>query len=173
MKSNQFNKSRTLVCALMLASAATLGQLSAASSVNLGLSGAVPPILELSVQGSGGASTLTPSSNTSGEQIAVVFETCNDADGYTVTMVSTNGDGADANTGVLLGTDEGETLTYTVSYNESAISLTDGTAVVTDASSKTAASGVGKILRVTYDGSSSNLAADTYTDTLTFSIAAK
>ena len=44
---------------------------------------------------------------------------------------------------------------------------------MTDASVKTLGSGVDKDLSITYLGASANLAADTYSDTLTLTIAAK
>lgn len=144
-----------------------------ATSGNLGLSGSVPVILELSVSTNPAAAALTPSSNVSSVSIGTVTETCNDADGYTVLLSSSHGVTEGANAGVLVGGATGEQLNYNLSYNGQSVNFSSGTALVTDAFSKTAALGDSKAVSISYDGTANNLATDTYTDTLTFTIAAK
>ena len=66
-----------------------------------------------------------------------------------------------------------DTLAYTLAYNGAAVNLVAGSALITDASAKTAAAGVVKGLAISYSGAASYLNEDTYADTLTFTIAAK
>jgi len=53
-----------------------------------------------------------------------------------------------------------------------AVTLAGSTAQVTNVAAKTATGGVNKNLNIAYTGNA-NLGADTYTDTLTFTITAK
>lgn len=173
MKNIKLMKTRWIIVAICSLVAASATSVMGATSGNLGLSGSVPVILELSVNAAAGAITLTPSSNVSSVSIGTVVEKCNDADGYTVTLSSVNGVANVANSGVLVGQNASETLAYSLSYGGTGVSFTAGLATVTDVLAKSSADGDAKTVLITYDGTSSNLATDTYTDDLTFTIAAK
>ena len=166
-------KTRIITTAVALLAATSTSNLMGATSGNLGLSGSVPVILELTVNPTAAATTLTPSGDVSSVSIGTVVESCNDADGYTVSVSSSNGVTDSANTGVLTGATAGEDLAYTLSYGGANVSFSSGSATVTDVIAKSSADGDVKDVLITYDGSSSNLAADSYSDTLTFTIAAK
>ena len=146
---------------------------SAATSGDLGLAGEVPLILAITVVPEPGATSMSPSGTESALAIANVWEYCNDADGYTVSVSSANGVGDGASSGVLTGAVAGEDLSYNLTYGSAAVNFVNGSAQVTDASTKTSDSGDVKSIDIAFNGSSSNLAADSYVDTLTFTIAAK
>ena len=90
--------------------------------------------------------------------------------GYTVTLETANG----TTTGLFRGTNpnNSDTIAYAIKYNSAVVVLSGGAATITDSASPTTAPGVEKDLQISYSGSSS-FAADTYSDTLTLTIAAK
>ena len=96
-----------------------------------------------------------------------VSETCNDADGYTLSAQSSN-------SSVLLPVGGGsDTVPYTFRYDGTISNLTGGGAVqVTDASAPTGSGGVSKLIHLSY-ANPGFIAADTYSDTIVFTIAAK
>lgn len=81
----------------------------------------------------------------------------------------------DGSTSVCARADAGnsDTLAYTMTYGGTAVSLSSGTAVVTDVTTKSNAAGTDNELRISYTGSGQFLYEDTYEDTLTFTITAK
>jgi hypothetical protein len=103
-----------------------------------------------------------------GYKVADVNERCNNKNGYTVTLSS-------ANSGKFVGVTSGntDTISYTVKYNGTEYDLATGTKTVTDVNDKTTGTGVTKELQVVYDGTSLWVNADTYRDTMTFTLAAK
>ncbi len=146
----------------------------AATSENLNVGGDVSSELSISVQPNAVASSLNLTTNGS-ETIATVVETCNDPDGYVVTVSSANGVAAGASSGLLVGSSAGESFAYILHYQTfpSALTWVSGVATVTDSSAKTPSGGIAKSVFVELYPAGENLAADTYTDTLTFTIAAK
>ena len=173
MKHIKLMKTHSIIVAVCILAAASATNAIGATSGNLGLSGSVPVILELTVNSNAAASALTPSGNVSAVSIGTIVESCNDADGYTVSLSSSNGVTDSAGSGVLTGATAAEDLSYALSYGGSNVSFANGLATVTNVNTKSSADGDSKTVLITYDGSSSNLAADTYSDTLTFTIAAK
>ena len=173
MKNIKLMKTRWIIVAVCSLVAASATSVMGATSGNLGLSGSVPVILEITVNAGAGAIALTPSSNVSSASIGTVVEKCNDPDGYTVTLSSQNGVTNVANSGVLVGQNASETLAYSLSYGGASVSFSEGLATVTDVATKSSADGDAKTVLIIYDGTSSNLATDTYSDDLTFTIAAK
>ena len=169
---NNMNKRlKTTAFALL---AITLSPIALGDTVGtLNLTGNVPVVLELSVGGHSEAATLTPAGNISGVSIGTVVEKCNDADGYTVTVSSNNGVAQSVSGGLLIGDSVGEQLIYDLTYGGVNVVFSNGTATVSDSAEKTPADGYTNAVLISYDGTSSNLAADSYSDTLTFTIAAK
>jgi spore coat protein U-like protein len=156
-------------CALALLAGA-FGAADAATTGTITLQGTVAQSCNITVTPQTGYNALDLSTSPTSLNVATVNETCNDPKGYTVSMTTANG----TTTGVLKGAIAGnpDTVTYNVTYNGSAVTLAGSTATVTNVTAKTAAAGVTKNLNIAYTGNS-NLGADTYTDTLTFTITAK
>ena len=138
----------------------------------LTLQGTVAQILTVDVVANGNANTLDLISAQTDLLVATVTEKSNSVTGYTITLASAN---AAAATATLNGTTGGNTdnLTYTIEYGSAPVGLTLGAATVTDTTGKTAATGDVKNVTISFDGTGSFLSADTYEDTLTFTIAAK
>jgi len=110
--------------------------------------------------------------------IAIVNEDCNNNGGYTVTLSSamavTRGSGTQAKmVGTLPNASTADTLDYFIKYGGVPVSLSGGSAVVTNATKKTTGQGVNKNLTITYSAANAFLTADTYSDTLTLTIASK
>ena len=86
------NKSiKTIIAAVaILVSAGSIDRVAAQVSGNLGLSGDVATVLALGITPSG-ADSLSFDGAVNNSTIATVLESCNDADGYTVTVTSSNG----------------------------------------------------------------------------------
>ena len=141
----------------------------AASTGDLDLSGSVVAACDVSVTPVAGvADNLPLTSAQSGLNVGSVNETCNDADGYTVTAQS-------ANSSVLqpLGPTSTDSVAYTFSYNGTGVDLSSGAAMtVTDASAPTGSGGSSNLVDISY-ANPGFIEADTYTDTITFTIAAK
>lgn len=137
--------------------------------------GTVPSILEVTVTPTAGFNSLDLTTSATDVQIAQVNERTNNKAGYTISLDSTNGIAGSLGTGRFKSTDvtNTDTLDYTIKYAGNAAALTNGSATVTDSNSKTTGTGVTKAVQVSYDGSSLFMAADTYEDTLTFTITAK
>ncbi len=155
---------RAGLVAFLVAAGAAAGF--AGTSATLNLQGHVAAKLDISVT----AETVTASLNLEASQtdllVATVKEKCNRPGGYTVSVQS-------ANLGFLKGaTGNTDTIAYTMTYGGAAVSLTGGSVTVTPDGAKTGPSGTNKEVRITYTGNDF-LTEDTYTDTLTFTIAAK
>lgn len=102
--------------------------------------------------------------------VGTILERSNSTTGYEVTISS-------ANDGFLAHTSLADTLAYTISYGGAAhVTVTAGGILVTDELATTDPSGDAKTIRVSHDGGDNGtdwIAAGTYEDTLTISIAAK
>ena len=167
------NMKKFTVVGLMLVLAA--GGAFAATSGTLNLVGTVPGILEISVSAESVAGNLDLTTDQTDLLVATINERSNKKAGYTVTLESQTAAAGDGSTSVFASADTGnpDTLTYTMSYGGSAVNLSGGSALVTDVTDKSNASGTNNELRISYTGSGEWLFEDTYEDTLTFTITAK
>jgi len=143
-----------------------------ATTGNLIISGTVPEILEITVIAAAGSTTLDLTQSVTDLHIGDVVERSNVIAGYTVSISSTN---AATGTPHFKGSSptNSDTLNYTLNYDGAAISFSGGSALISDVNSKTATLGSSKALNITYDGTADFLNSDTYSDTLTFTIASK
>lgn len=100
--------------------------------------------------------------------VATVNEKCNDPDGYTVTIAGTN---STDETGLLTDTVSGDTHPFSVTYDNVAVS----SPTVADVGAISTGVDTSKVVEITYavDASLTGTVASTYTETLTFTIAAK
>jgi hypothetical protein len=135
------------------------------TTASLTLSGTVAKSASITVTPAPGASNLTLTSTPSAAiAVATVTEVCNSTSGFTVTVAS-------ANAGYLKGAIVGNTdsVAYTLYQNGSAVTLSAAPTLMISTSTKTA--GASQALTIDYAGDPA-LAADTYGDVLTFTIAA-
>jgi len=141
----------------------------AQASATLTISGTVAPINTITIASQAGYNALNLVSGAAAQVVGIATETSNDKLGYKVTLSSLNA-GATAQA-VLKGAIVGNTdsVNYSISYGGTAVTLAAGSATVTSVAARTAAAGVAKNIAVTFAGSW--LAADTYSDTLTLTIA--
>lgn len=139
--------------------------------------GTVPAILEVSVTPTVGFDNLDLTVAAVDLEIAQVNERTNNKGGYTVTVDSTNGVADSLASGRFISSTDPvsntDTLDYTLKYGGTTATLANGSGTVTDATGKTTGTGVTNSVQISYDGSGSFLTADSYEDTLTFTIAAK
>lgn len=166
-------RTMTIVAALALiwiAAAPVVAQ----ETGSLTLQGTVPEILEITVTGTGNYNSLDLTTDANSLVVATVNERTNSKTGYTVTVKSLNAEGAGSNQAFFAGNDpvNTDTLNYGISYGGSAVTLDgSGLATVTDSAGKTPGTGQNNDVAITYTGAFLN--ADTYTDTLVFTIATK
>ena len=117
-----------------------------------------------------GAGALDLSSSQTDLTIANVTETCNDANGYSVTVATANG----TTSGVLVSQDvngaNSTDLTYSIKYDGVAVTIASGSGTAATRSGFTTAQTVP--LAISYTIAAGGLPADTYTDTLTLTITA-
>ena len=157
--------------ALTLALLGTAGVASAQSSGTLTIQGTVAAVANITVSPQTGYNTLNIAGGVANQNVANITEQSNDKNGYTVAMTSLNA-GASGSSLFLKDTGTGtDTVPYSLTYNGVAVSFSSGSATLTSASAKTAQTGVVKALAVTIASSWVN--ADTYADTLTFTITGK
>jgi len=104
--------------------------------------------------------------------LATITESCNDAAGYTVNLTSTNA-GTGGSLLYMKGTSSGNTdqIDYTLIYNGATVSFAVGTATLTNSSTATTSTGSAKTLTITTTPGSYR--ADSYTDTLVITLAAR
>jgi hypothetical protein len=165
---NQGGKLLTVALFVLLACSPVFAN----TSGTLVLQGTVPGILDISVAASSISASLDLSA-TSQFVVASVTERSNKRAGYTVTVSSQNATGAASGIPFLKGGDAANTdvLEYALAYGGVPVSLSGGSAIISDVSTKTPAAGTVKPLQISYNGEF--LFEDTYSDTLTFTIAAK
>lgn len=147
----------------------------AQSSGSIVLQGTVPEILEITVTEEAAASSLDLTTSVTDLLVGTVVELSNKKAGYTVELESANAAATGSGDAFFKSADTAntDTLTYAISYGGAAVSLTSGTATVSDVTAKTASTGASNDVLISYDGASSFLYEDTYSDTLTFTITAK
>lgn len=153
----------------------TLGAfaLNASTTGNLTLIGVVNGVLDITVTEEASASSLDLVTSQSDLKVATVNEKSNKSSGYTVTLESANAKSASSSNPTLNNNSgNGDSLTYSLKYDGSGVSFTNGVATITDTINTTSSSGVNKDLLISYIGDNS-LSEGTYEDTLTFTIAAK
>jgi hypothetical protein len=129
------------------------------------LRGSVAPILQVSLTPQGIASSMDLTKSVDNMGVATVLEIANDVNGYTVTFSSQNN-------GSLVGTQPNNTGTvpYSLNYNQLGVfSLGGGPKTFTN-STLTPAAGLSKPISISYP--LVWVAADTYVDTVTVTIAA-
>jgi hypothetical protein len=156
MKSNITVLSLILLLLVSPAFAATTGTLS--------LLGTVAPLTAITVTPDPNASNLPVDLVASNLKVATVNELSNDKAGYTVTLSTANGS-------VLKETAGSDTLAYSLTYNGAAVVFASNTAIISDVASRTSVAGSSKDLAISFAATFLN--ADTYSDTLTFTIIAK
>lgn len=135
---------------------------------HLKINGKVPELCELNVKATPKSKDILDiSRGDTNRLVGYVYEKCNDANGYTVTMVSRN---AGDFTGLFIDSESKSSHAFAVAYNGKLAKRN----VVTD--SKTpAVDFIEKPVTITY-GANTNLASSetfTYSEMLTFTIAAK
>ncbi|MCX8107867.1 MAG: hypothetical protein N3G20_03595 [Verrucomicrobiae bacterium] len=136
------------------------------------IQGTVQEKTSISVQPVSGYNNLNLEQGATDLVVATVTEVCNYPRGYTVTLKSQN---AESRQAYLQGysLENTDRIPYSIKYGNSVVNLDDqGEAKVTDANGKTPKNGVTRQVKITFSGGDW-LAADTYSDTLTFTIAAK
>ena len=151
----------------------------AADNGSVTIQGTVEAVNEIVVTTQSGYNALDLSAGATDQTIAVVNEKNNDPDGYTVTLVSANAAAAASAQARLKGAEaaNGTEINYSIKYGttgaEQEITLdADGSKVITSVSAATDAAGVDKNLMITFSGLAWRN-ADTYSDTLTLTIASK
>ncbi len=159
----------------VLMTVGTIGLVFAAPTATLTLQGSVPGVLDISVTPAANATSLDLTTDQSNLTVATVTERSNQKNGYTVTLQSANAAASGGNTAYFKSTDAtvSDTLNYTLSYGGTGVAFTSGVATITDTTGKTTGTGTTNNLNISYTGSTANLTASTYSDTLTFTIAAK
>lgn len=137
----------------------------AGTTASLALSGTVAKTASISVSATSEASNLNLTSATATTvTVATVTEICNSNSGYTVSVSS-------ANAGYLKGalSANADSVAYSLFCDGTAVALSSSGTVMVAASAKT--SGNSQTLAVNYTGNAT-LSADSYSDILTFTIAA-
>ena len=134
------------------------------------IQGKVPASTDIVVTPTPGYNTLPLIAGATALQVATVNEKSNWPKGYKVTLQSLN---AGAGTQAFLKGADPLTLdvvNYTMSYNAVAVTLVAGSAQVTTTGTRTGPAGVDKPLTITF-AANPWIAADTYSDTVTLTIA--
>jgi hypothetical protein len=134
-----------------------------AQSVNVTAVATVTQSCHLTVTAAGVYNNLVLTSGHSDVVVATANERCNDARGYKVIVSTRNG----SSSGVLKGKTYGETLVYGVNYG-APTTLTFAGATATATSTNEPANTTITV-GISYSGNP-HLTADTYTDTLTFTM---
>lgn len=156
--------------ALTVALTLTTLAVHAQTSGNITIAGTVANETTITVASQAGYNSLLIAAGTVDQLVANVTEKSNDRIGYTVTLNSLNA-GSTAQAflgGAAVGNTD--TVNYTLKYNGTAVTLVSGSAVVTTSATRTPQAGVVKGLAVTIPATWVN--TDTYSDTLTLTIAA-
>lgn len=136
-----------------------------ATSGTITLQGAVANSVSIQVNGMANYNSLDLSATVTDLSVANVIERSNVATGYKVTLASSN-------SGALKNGTAGS-LAYTAKYNGSSVILSSTPQTVTNVTSQSSIANVTKQLAISYTGAAAEtMVAGTYSDTLTFTIAA-
>jgi hypothetical protein len=154
---------RTAVAAALLVTFAAPSF--AATQDSMILRGSVDSILEVDLQPEAIASNLDLTAEANDLLVAQVFERANDPDGYTITFSS-------ANRGVLKGAqgNNSDVQAYNLTYDDQQNFSLSGGDFTIHHNGRTGAEGVTRSLKISYP--LTWLAADSYEDTVTVTIAA-
>ena len=136
---------------------------------SLALSGRVTAVCSLSVQGTNAASALPILAGAKRLPIATATEFCNNQKGYSIWLYSLNGSKLLGNQGEV----NPDSIPYTIGYGTTAAkyTLTTTGQKIATIPNRTGADGAPNDVTISFDGSD-YLYADTYSDTLFFSIVA-
>ena len=158
---------------LALTTALFLFAASFAMGVDITISGTIAASTTIQVTPEADITDLDLTVDLANKKIATVVEKSNKRAGYTVTVTSANAAGG--STLFFKGSDalNADTVPYTLSYGGVPATFTAGIATVTDASAKTTKDGSSKDVAIDVGGSALYPNADTYSDTLTFTVTAK
>lgn len=155
----------SLLAALLLLGSSTPAL--AASTGDLDLSGTVATVCDVVVTPVAGVADNLPLAGAqAGLVVGSVNETCNDPNGYSLSADSANNSALAA-----LGTSS-DSVPYAVSYGGSGINLSGAPVTITNSSGPTGATGVDNAVAISY-ADPGFIEADTYVDTITFTITAK
>ena len=137
----------------------------AATTGSVTIQGTVATVVAITVTGTTPFNALDLTTTQANLPVANVVEQSNDALGYKVTMSS-------ANAGTLKNGTAGS-VAYTAKYNATTVTLSATPQNVTTAPATTTVVNVTKPLTISYTGAAAaSMMAGTYSDTLTFTIAA-
>ena len=168
-------RTRTLLIAMLALAPLTLWAppARAGTQATLTLSGSVSKSATIAFDNSGATltySTLNIQGGESGTTVGTALEICNDHTGYKVTMASFNSPSGNAL--ILKGGTSGntDTITYTLTYGGNLVNFASGSATVTSPTAKTSSTGTSSAIKISFPAAWVN--DDTYSDTLTFTIAA-
>ncbi len=157
--------------AVIVAVLATAGSAMAATEGSITISGNVPASTEIKVTPETGYNALPIVAGETDLKVATVNEKSNWPKGYKVTLQSLNaGTGTQATLLPADTTSNTDVVNYSMKYDGTAVTLTEGKATVTTAGKRTEKDGVNKDLKVTF-AANPWIAADTYSDTITLTIA--
>ncbi len=163
MKTSLFAK-RGLV-AMVVLTAAMVPMFALTGTGSLSLSGTVSETTSVTITADANASSLPLNVATTGLKIATVTELSNSKGGYTLTLSTSNGSSLKENLGV-------DTIPYTLQYGNNPVTFTGNSATLTTAASRSATSaGTTNTLYISFGAAFVN--ANTYADTLTFTITGK
>lgn len=147
-----------LLLLLLAFSLSTFGE-----TATLTITGIMPVITEVKVVTNSSASTLPLNLGATDLEIAVVTEKSNKKVGYTVSVTSTN-------SGVLKNLGTSDEIAYTLKYDTIPIDLS-AVSLVTNETKRTSSAGTPKSLTISFPASF--IDDGSYTDIITFTIAAK
>jgi hypothetical protein len=160
---------------LLLFFAGTISLAGAATTGTLVLQGTVPGILEITITPEPGSNALDLSIDAANLKVATVNERSNKKAGYTVSVESANAKAAGTDTPYFENSDPeiSSALEYQISYGGNAVVLSSGSAIISDTAAKTTGAGTSNDVAVSYNGAAAFPYEGSYSDTLTFTIAAK
>jgi len=154
----------------VLAAAAVLPAAAANNNnVAIPLSGTVATACTVADSATGATTTFGDmTTGQSGTLVGTITETCNDKNGYKVTLSTANFSSGSPN---FKGAGTSTLVPYALTYNGTGLTWSAGTATITPSGTQTGASGVAKQLKITFAGGF--LAADSYSDTITITMASQ
>lgn len=154
---------RRAALALLVLGALALPGFSA-TTATLALSGSVAPLTSITVTPDPNAGALPLGTAVTNLKIATVVELSNNKAGYTVSLSTLNGAQLKESAG-------SDSLAYTLTYGGSPVSFVGSSATLT-ATTQRSSSAAGRSSDLAISFAAAFLNADSYTDTLTFNIAA-
>jgi hypothetical protein len=158
-----------LICGAALAASGSIAQAANNNNVTIPLSGTVATTCTVANNATGATTTFTDmTTGASGVLIGTVTETCNDKNGYKVTLTESN---FSASSPSFKGSSTNTLIPYSLSYNGTAVNFPSSTATITPSGTQTSATGVAKALNITF--AASLYTADTYSDTITITMASQ